>query len=483
MTNIEGHEETIAPEAIGPYSYPLGKFARMFLGFASVAILVWCLVRAFNYTTKEVLPVSAALGLLISVLWVRGYPIVRAILMVSLAINVFTLSINYSDVIGEGAADASKAHLWILVASLSIASVFEIHHWSRLTPRSTLTKVAGWSLLLIPALFFIVAIPIYDAIVALGETDENVIKLRDPNWTLVNEISFRAARFTIFLLFTYCGACLGSFLNVVASSLPRGEAIGVRDSKCPQCHAKIERVDNLPIFSFVNLGGKCRSCEFAIPSRYLIVELVAAAIFGSLFVYELISGTTNVPLAKKYSHAGVLWIILYPKWQAISLYVYHVIFMSAILTFSLIEIDHQTLKRRFLLVVILAFLIPPALFQFLQPVPVTHHIATANWTLAPLIQQLIRLTAGGGAGLLLGWGALFLFQSKSPSMFVVSMFLSGIVLSWQGLLQAVLFFAAIVLVCRCIPKIWQDAKERPTMLLLGALMLHHPFWKLISKLW
>ncbi|MEO9595206.1 hypothetical protein, partial [Rhodopirellula bahusiensis] len=52
----------------------------------------------------------------------------------------------------------------------------------------------------------------------------------------------------------------------------------------------------------------------AVAIRYLIVELIAAGIFASLFLVELVTGAANVPGFQHYAYTGILWIILYTKW-------------------------------------------------------------------------------------------------------------------------------------------------------------------------
>jgi leader peptidase (prepilin peptidase)/N-methyltransferase len=72
------------------------------------------------------------------------------------------------------------------------------------------------------------------------------------------------------------GAMLGSFLNVVIHRLPRHESLVVPGSRCPHCGTPIRAWDNIPLFSFVILGGRCRACRRPISVRYPFVELTAA---------------------------------------------------------------------------------------------------------------------------------------------------------------------------------------------------------------
>ncbi len=78
------------------------------------------------------------------------------------------------------------------------------------------------------------------------------------------------------------GAIVGSFLNVVISRLPQGESVVTPGSKCPNCDTPIRFFDNVPIFSYLILLGKCRACGQTISPRYPINEFVMALLSGLL---------------------------------------------------------------------------------------------------------------------------------------------------------------------------------------------------------
>ena len=69
------------------------------------------------------------------------------------------------------------------------------------------------------------------------------------------------------------GLLVGSFLNVVAHRLPRDLSIVSPPSHCPSCGAGVAAHDNIPVLSWILLGGRCRSCKARISVRYPAIEL------------------------------------------------------------------------------------------------------------------------------------------------------------------------------------------------------------------
>ncbi len=86
----------------------------------------------------------------------------------------------------------------------------------------------------------------------------------------------------VVLLIAVLGAAVGSFLNVVIHRVPLGESVIRPRSRCPQCATEIGARDNIPVVSWVVLGGRCRTCGTAISGRYPLVELLTALLFVSV---------------------------------------------------------------------------------------------------------------------------------------------------------------------------------------------------------
>jgi len=79
------------------------------------------------------------------------------------------------------------------------------------------------------------------------------------------------------------GLAWGSFLNVVIFRLPLGMSLLRPPSFCPGCNKKIKFFDNIPVFSYVILRGKCRACGVRIPFSTLLVEILTPLSFLLIF--------------------------------------------------------------------------------------------------------------------------------------------------------------------------------------------------------
>jgi leader peptidase (prepilin peptidase)/N-methyltransferase len=87
---------------------------------------------------------------------------------------------------------------------------------------------------------------------------------------------FRIAVFAVF------GLAFGSFLTVVTDRVPRKQSIVTPRSRCPHCGVAIRSLDNVPILSYLLLGGRCRSCRTRISPIYPLTELATGALFGGV---------------------------------------------------------------------------------------------------------------------------------------------------------------------------------------------------------
>ena len=84
------------------------------------------------------------------------------------------------------------------------------------------------------------------------------------------------------LAFTF-GACIGSFLNVVVYRIPAAISLIHPPSRCPKCEHPLGVTENVPVFGWLWLKGRCRWCKTKISSRYPMVEAVTGIIFMLVF--------------------------------------------------------------------------------------------------------------------------------------------------------------------------------------------------------
>ena len=139
------------------------------------------------------------------------------------------------------------------------------------------------------------------------------------------------------------GSAIGSFLNVVIYRIPRSESIVSPPSHCPKCNHKIRLYDNLPIFGWFLLGGKCRDCKMPISFRYPLIETVACLFVTTFAVLLMPAGDPLELILAKIAWFSVLQLFL--------------------LTLGMIDFDRQTLKPGLLIVFLVPFLIYGAIFS------------------------------------------------------------------------------------------------------------------------
>lgn len=129
------------------------------------------------------------------------------------------------------------------------------------------------------------------------------------------------------------GLLWGSFGNVVIHRLPLKESVVLPRSRCPKCGKPIAWYDNLPVLSWLFLGGRCRACKARISARYPFVELLTGLTFAAI-----------------YARYGYSWLTLE-----------YLIFAWGLIVVSFIDIDHMILPDVFTLSGIVIGLIGAAL--------------------------------------------------------------------------------------------------------------------------
>ena len=83
----------------------------------------------------------------------------------------------------------------------------------------------------------------------------------------------------VYILSGLLGLCVGSFLNVVIYRLPNNMSLANPGSHCTSCQYSLRWYDNIPVVSYLLLGGKCRKCKSRISPRYMLVELLNSVLW------------------------------------------------------------------------------------------------------------------------------------------------------------------------------------------------------------
>jgi len=191
------------------------------------------------------------------------------------------------------------------------------------------------------------------------------------------------------MLAAVVGAIFGSFLNVVAYRLPRGESLSRPRSRCPQCQTPIRPYDNVPVVSWLALRGRCRSCRAPISARYPLVE----AMTGLLCAL--------VVIAKGPDEDALLGLAL----------------VLLLIPITLIDLDHRIIPNRLTL---LGAIVAPALVAYADPDRLPEHLIAGVAAGGFFLLALLAYPRGMGMGdvKLAAVLGLFLGRAVGPALFV-----------------------------------------------------------------
>ncbi len=176
----------------------------------------------------------------------------------------------------------------------------------------------------------------------------------------------------VFTFFLVCGASVGSFLNVVVWRMPQG--LGVNGhSFCPRCRTTLRPRDNLPVFGWLWLGGRCRDCRLPISSRYPIVEAAVGLTYACVGFVEL--NNWNLP---DRSHAFG-WSMVAPpvSGSQLATTIFHLVGLAIAWAMGLIRYDGHRIPMRLVtfsaIWLVGGLLVFPSLaivpWQFVRPTP------------------------------------------------------------------------------------------------------------------
>lgn len=163
-----------------------------------------------------------------------------------------------------------------------------------------------------------------------------------PHFRVGDLLAPRANDVVLFTFFLVVGASVGSFLNVVVWRLPQGLNVNGH-SFCPRCRNALRAHDNVPIFGWLWLGGRCRDCRLPISSRYPIVESLVGITFALVGAMELTRW--SLPYLGDVSRNG--WLSM-PMVDAdlLLLILYHLAGLSIAWAMGLIRWDGKALPSR-----------------------------------------------------------------------------------------------------------------------------------------
>lgn len=176
-------------------------------------------------------------------------------------------------------------------------------------------------------------------------------------------------------------------------------------------------------------------------------------------------------------YRGVLWIIMYPKWDVIGLYLYHCYLFCVLLVLTLMALDRKLIPRRMLIFAFTVAIGLPLVFPDLALVPASRLVMTTGW-----MSSAMFVGAGTVVGLLIGcmlhWGwRKSLPHEPNELMAIIPAFgLIGGVLGWQAVLSIATFFCGLMLLRNMLI----DRVDRLLWHLFAAVLIHHLLWRVTS---
>lgn len=214
-------------------------------------------------------------------------------------------------------------------------------------------------------------------------------------------------RLYVYILAGLVGLCVGSFLNVVIYRVPNGMNLAKPDSHCTTCDYMLKWYDNIPVLSYIMLGGKCRKCKQKISPRYMIVEIVNA----------------------------ILWLLAVDLfWDENPVYaVLSAIVLSTLICIFFIDLEHMLIFNRFVVIVLAAGIVAIFFDKYTM------------W-----YDHLIGAAVFGGGFALIYYSAIWILKHEGIGFGDVKLALAaGLLLGWQKMLFAMLVAsvsASIILV-------------------------------------
>lgn len=254
------------------------------------------------------------------------------------------------------------------------------------------------------------------------------------------------------------GASIGSFMNVVVYRLPAGLSLVWPASHCPKCKTRLAARDNIPIFGWLVLRGRCRYCGAPISPRYPAVELFTACTFALVAVAEPLAGGANLPAVHRLAQSDLpaLWML----WM---LFAYHAFLLCGLVSAALMEFDGHQIGPRLWLPLFAVGAAAPLFWPELRPVASgllsSDALSAFPWA-AGMVDGLAGAAAGAMAGLAT-WPANSAQRSPAsrqplPSRLNISFALAwtGLFLGWQAIGPLAAATAVAKLVLSLASRVW-----------------------------
>ncbi|MHB0957010.1 MAG: prepilin peptidase [Pirellulaceae bacterium] len=275
------------------------------------------------------------------------------------------------------------------------------------------------------------------------------------------------------------GACVGSFVNVVALRLPAGIGIARSSSRCNRCLHPIRWYDNIPLVSWLVLGGRCRDCGVRISARYPLIELLVGLLFLALALGEGLIAGRNLPLP---ADAG-RYHFLEPS-QYWTLYAFHSLLLTTLFTVALIKANGDRVPRRLFWPALVVGLGLSPFVGWLHPVSFRPLAGVPSWVLGAADAVL-----GGLSGLVMGcfvWPQQGRRAGRWPGdgSELYACALCGIYLGWQATVAVALLATSGYLVATLVTRIAPRWRTGPWCgFLTIAVLVYILQWRRAVELW
>jgi leader peptidase (prepilin peptidase) / N-methyltransferase len=274
------------------------------------------------------------------------------------------------------------------------------------------------------------------------------VRLAPP--TVLEQLPARLFEALIAFWFFLLGASVGSFLNVVVFRTPRGWSL-LGSSFCPKCGCPIRWSDNLPVFGWLRLRGRCRDCGLPIAGRYPLVELLTGLIVLGVAIVELFLEGANLPGASAGLRRGASWLIIRPQGDLIATFVYHTSLLCILFSWALIRWDGFRLPRGYVLLALLWGLALPVALPVVHPVPWSamrpEWLAAWSWRIdTAIVGGLVGSLLGAFQGAVASVWATASDGRRRVTDLAASYALVGVFLGWQAVISVAVLASSTRLV-------------------------------------